>query len=65
MNADGTRPVTADLAIGATAPALGALTAGLVAGRCALVVLGVLVILLGAWRRPERLPLIPEPKQVA
>lgn len=61
MNADGTRPVTADLAIGATAPALGALTAGLVASGCALIVLGVLVILLGAWRRPEQVPAVPEP----
>ncbi|WNV84787.1 DUF4389 domain-containing protein [Umezawaea sp. Da 62-37] len=65
MNADGSRPVTADLAIGATAPALGALTVGLVSGGCALVVLGIVVILLGAWRRPQQVPTTADPAAVA
>ncbi|MET1074725.1 MAG: DUF4389 domain-containing protein [Umezawaea sp.] len=65
MNTDGGRPVTAALAVGATAPALGTLTVGLVSGGCALVVLGIVVILLGAWRRPTRVPSTADPAAVA
>jgi hypothetical protein len=61
MNPDATRPVTADLAIGAKAPALGAVTAGLLVSGGALLALGVVLILLGAWRRPKTASAKPEP----
>ena len=54
MNADGSRPVVADLSFGATAPGLSAVWAALFGLGGAAFVLGVLVVALALWSASGR-----------
>jgi hypothetical protein len=54
MNADGSRPVVADLSFGATAPGLRAAWTGLLAFGGAALLVGVLVVALALWSASRR-----------
>ncbi len=54
MNADGSKPVVADLSFGATAPGLRAVWTGLFASGGAALVLGALVVALALWSASAR-----------
>jgi hypothetical protein len=54
MNADGSRPVVADLSFGATAPGLGAVWRGLFGLGGGALVLGSLIVALALWSASGR-----------
>jgi hypothetical protein len=54
MNADGSRPVVADLSVGATAPGLGAVGTALFASGAAALLVGSLVVALALWSASGR-----------
>ena len=54
MNADGSRPVVADLSFGATAPGLGAAWRGLFGLGGGALVLGSLIVALALWSASGR-----------